>query len=72
MITAKNIVQEIAAKPPISSRFIEVRARCCMFKDMEISLEMSAVVEPITLSSRDYVEPMYTAHERPRPQFERK
>tara|TARA_B100002003_G_C13999035_1_gene482352 strand:+ start:361 stop:564 length:204 start_codon:yes stop_codon:yes gene_type:complete len=66
MTTAKNVIWEIGAKPPISYRFNEATMRCCMFKNLEMSLEISAVVEPITLSSRDHVESMYTAHEEPR------
>jgi len=67
--TAEKMALSVAAGPPIAIRLAKTMMRRGMSMDLETSLEMSAAVEAITLSSKDHVEGMAALREKRRPDF---
>jgi enoyl-CoA hydratase/carnithine racemase len=67
--TAEKMARRIAAGPPIAIRLAKMMMRRGSSIDLETSLEMSAAVEAITLSSEDHVEGMLALREKRRPEF---
>lgn len=66
---AMNMATKIASGPPIATRLAKMMMRRGTSIDLETSLEMSAAVEAITLSSKDHVEGMSALREKRRPEF---
>jgi 2-(1,2-epoxy-1,2-dihydrophenyl)acetyl-CoA isomerase len=69
---AEKMARRIAAGPPIAIRLAKMMMRRGSTIDLETSLEMSAAVEAITLSSEDHVEGMAALREKRRPEFKGK
>jgi enoyl-CoA hydratase/carnithine racemase len=67
--TAEKMARRVAAGPPIAIRLAKTMMRRGMSMDLETSLEMSAAVEAITLSSNDHAEGMVALREKRRPDF---
>lgn len=67
--TANKMARKIAAGPPIAIRLAKTMMRRGMSMDLETSLEMSAAVESITLSSYDHLEGMQALRQKRRPKF---
>ncbi|HIF73314.1 MAG TPA: enoyl-CoA hydratase [Dehalococcoidia bacterium] len=67
--TAEKMARRVASGPPIAIRLAKTMMRRGMSMDLETSLEMSAAVEAITLSSNDHVEGMVALREKRRPDF---
>ena len=66
---AMKMATKIASGPPIATRLAKMMMRRGTSIDLETSLEMSAAVEAITLSSKDHVEGMSALREKRRPEF---
>ncbi len=67
--TANKMARQIANGPPIAIKLAKMMMRRGMNMDLESSLEMSAAVEAITLSSEDHVEGMAALRQKRRPEF---
>jgi enoyl-CoA hydratase/carnithine racemase len=69
LATATKMARRIAAGPPVAIRLAKMMMRRGMTMDLETSLEMSAAVEAITLSSEDHAEGMAALRQKRRPEF---
>ncbi|MDA1279014.1 MAG: enoyl-CoA hydratase [Chloroflexi bacterium] len=67
--TAEAMARKIASGPPVAIRLAKTMMRRGMSMDLETSLEMSAAVEAITLSSGDHLEGMDALRQKRRPVF---
>ena len=69
LATAEKMARRIASGPPVAIRLAKMMMRRGMSMDLETSLEMSAAVEAITLSSSDHVEGMNALRGKRKPEF---
>jgi len=67
--STEKMAQKIASGPPVAIRLAKTMMRRGMTMDLETSLEMSAAVEAITLSSNDHLEGMDALRQKRRPEF---